>query len=186
MTEKRYLLQSGYSNLHENFFDLLPASHQISLLKGRLDKGFTDTEYSSKDECCSEAECYSESEYFLGDDSTLQTNDLASNGKMERTAETHSPMNWDVYYDKSFAQYRLTPSPKIPRAKLNLLIRNCVSTMVAKCGKTMNREPTKLEFEELGKQIVSYYPSVPKDVGRKLIKRHFNANANAKKAQKEE
>ena len=42
MTEKRfYLLQSGCDNLHENFFDLLPTSRRICLLKNRLDKCFS-------------------------------------------------------------------------------------------------------------------------------------------------
>ena len=87
----------------------------------------------------------------------------------------------DVYFDASFEPYRaISASIKMPRTKVNLLVRNCVSSLVAKCAKKTSRAPTKTDFDDLAKKLLQYYPSLPKNIRRKIVKRYMNANANAK------
>ena len=198
MDEKFYLLESGCSNLHENFFDILPASCRISLLKNRLDICFSivdresshrrseiDTAPLEKRNCMPAANNGEETKNALAE--TKNASVLSTSGEGERETivahqQAQPSTNYDdVYFDASFEPYRaISASIKMPRTKVNLLVRNCVSSLVAKCAKKTSRAPTKTDFDDLAKKLLQYYPSLPKNIRRKIVKRYMNANANAK------
>ena len=190
MTEKTfYLLESGCSNLHENFFDILPASRRISLLKNRLDKCFSiagpesSHHRSEIDAPLEKRNCASAANN--GEETKNVPALSASEGETETIVahqQTQPSTNYDdVYFDASFEPYRaISASIKMPRTKVNLLVRNCVSSLVAKCAKKTSRAPTKTDFDDLAKKLLQYYPSLSKNIRRKIVKRYMNANANAK------
>ena len=196
MTEKSYyLLESGCSNLHENFFDILPASCRICLLKNRLDKCLSTAGHESprqRSEIDALLENRNCSPAANNGEETKNEPALPASGGETETLVAHQQPSCstdydDVYFDASFAPYRsVSSSIKIPRTKLNLLVRNCVSALVAKCAKQTVRAPTKTDFDELAKKLLEYYPCVPKNIRRKIVKRYMNANANAEKALKKQ